>query len=114
MTGHAPPFERSRISEQLEEHGWKRRLLGTTRGMFDQLPAKGVGLVRGFHASLYVRRQSGRQAYPAWHAACACHAPRAGDRKSNTSELQSLMRISYAVFCLNKNTKKEKRRTDNI
>src|SRR3546814_6279063 len=23
-----------------------------------------------------------------------------GDRKSNTSELQSLMRISYAVFCL--------------
>src|SRR3546814_4167375 len=24
------------------------------------------------------------------------------DRKSNTSELQSLMRISYAVFCLKK------------
>src|SRR3546814_10802453 len=29
------------------------------------------------------------------------------DRKSNTSELQSLMRISYAVFCL----KKKKRHT---
>src|SRR3546814_3325354 len=27
---------------------------------------------------------------------------RQGDRKSNTSELQSLMRISYAVFCLKK------------
>src|SRR3546814_7177203 len=27
------------------------------------------------------------------------------DRKSNTSELQSLMRISYAVFCLTKNNK---------
>src|SRR3546814_9565158 len=26
------------------------------------------------------------------------------DRKSNTSELQSLMRISYAVFCLKKKT----------
>src|SRR3546814_10164242 len=26
----------------------------------------------------------------------------AEDRKSNTSELQSLMRISYAVFCLKK------------
>src|SRR3546814_1259691 len=26
------------------------------------------------------------------------------DRKSNTSELQSLLRISYAVFCLNKKT----------
>src|SRR3546814_8955878 len=32
------------------------------------------------------------------------------DRKSNTSELQSLMRISYAVFCLKKKniTKKTK------
>src|SRR3546814_2035635 len=28
----------------------------------------------------------------------------AQDRKSHTSELQSLMRISYAVFCLNKKT----------
>src|SRR3546814_5262487 len=27
---------------------------------------------------------------------------RTGDRKSHTSELQSLMRISYAVFCLKK------------
>src|SRR3546814_7175567 len=27
------------------------------------------------------------------------------DRKSNTSELQSLMRISYAVFCLKKKKK---------
>src|SRR3546814_2130697 len=27
----------------------------------------------------------------------------AKDRKRNTSELQSLMRISYAVFCLKKN-----------
>src|SRR3546814_9419479 len=29
-------------------------------------------------------------------------AERAGDRKSTRSELQSLMRISYAVFCLQK------------
>src|SRR3546814_1963850 len=28
-----------------------------------------------------------------------------GDRKSTTSELQSLMRISYAVFCLKKKKK---------
>src|SRR3546814_10752532 len=28
----------------------------------------------------------------------------AGDRKEHTSELQSLMRISYAVFCLKKKT----------
>src|SRR3546814_1837928 len=32
------------------------------------------------------------------------------DRKSNTSELQSLMRISYAVFCL----KKKKKNKNNI
>src|SRR3546814_9363511 len=29
--------------------------------------------------------------------------------EEHTSELQSLMRISYAVFCLNKNTKHKKR-----
>src|SRR3546814_6465246 len=34
------------------------------------------------------------------------------DRKSTTSELQSLMRISYAVFCLKK--KKQKRKTTHI
>src|SRR3546814_3414695 len=42
--------------------------------------------------------------------------PRAGDRRSvdrseeHTSELQSLMRISYAVFCLKKKKKKNKKR----
>src|SRR3546814_9474263 len=40
---------------------------------------------------------------------CACaYRPVAQDRKSTRSELQSLMRISYAVFCLKKkNTKKK-------
>src|SRR3546814_5011814 len=38
---------------------------------------------------------------------------RAGDRKSHTSELQSLMRISYAVFCLKKK-KKKKKHTNNL
>src|SRR3546814_8703815 len=37
-----------------------------------------------------------------------------GDRRSeeHTSELQSLMRISYAVFCLKKKIKKEKQTHD--
>src|SRR3546814_5190439 len=37
-----------------------------------------------------------------------------GDRRSeeHTSELQSLMRISYAVFCLKKKTKKNKTDTN--
>src|SRR3546814_6294288 len=35
--------------------------------------------------------------------------PRHGSRsEEHTSELQSLMRISYAVFCLNKKNKKNK------
>src|SRR3546814_10806781 len=33
-----------------------------------------------------------------------------GDRKSTRSELQSLMRLSYAVFCLKKKTEKKTRR----
>src|SRR3546814_4495193 len=33
-----------------------------------------------------------------------------GDRKSTTSELQSLMRISYAVFCLKKKNIKQYRK----
>src|SRR3546814_1399099 len=33
------------------------------------------------------------------------------DRKEHTSELQSLMRISYAVFCLQKKTKKKRNTT---
>src|SRR3546814_6516365 len=32
--------------------------------------------------------------------------------EEHTSELQSLMRISYAVFCLKKKNKKNKRKTD--
>src|SRR3546814_2460028 len=32
----------------------------------------------------------------------ASHPPRAGRSEEHTSELQSLMRISYAVFCLKK------------
>src|SRR3546814_8918891 len=43
-------------------------------------------------------------------ARAAVGAPRNTDREQrseeHTSELQSLMRISYAVFCLKKNTKK--------
>src|SRR3546814_6466218 len=36
---------------------------------------------------------------------------KAGRSEEHTSELQSLMRISYAVFCLKKKTNKSKTRT---
>src|SRR3546814_7427717 len=37
----------------------------------------------------------------------------AGRSEEHTSELQSLMRISYAVFCLKKKTKKQNKELDN-
>src|SRR3546814_3601426 len=66
---------------------------------------------------------------PAWtrHRGCwprpGCRSPKyprpAGRSEEHTSELQSLMRISYAVFCLKKKNKKKheekiKRKTLNI
>src|SRR3546814_2272599 len=36
------------------------------------------------------------------HAPGGTHEPLSGRSEEHTSELQSLMRISYAVFCLNK------------
>src|SRR3546814_7192892 len=39
---------------------------------------------------------------------------RIGRSEEHTSELQSLMRISYAVFCLKKNTNNNKRNTYDI
>src|SRR3546814_4936123 len=38
----------------------------------------------------------------------------AGRSEEHTSELQSLMRISYAVFCLKKKKEGQTRRTDTI
>src|SRR3546814_4392791 len=43
------------------------------------------------------------------HSKSECGCVRSGRSEEHTSELQSLMRISYAVFCL---TKKRKNRTN--
>src|SRR3546814_2514627 len=40
--------------------------------------------------------------------------PPEGRSEEHTSELQSLMRISYAVFCLKKKTNKKYRHTNNM
>src|SRR3546814_8038056 len=55
-------------------------------------PARGLGVPEGHDAS------------------AAPHRPRSGEERSeeHTSELQSLMRISYAVFCLKKNNQTTK------
>src|SRR3546814_2436295 len=45
----------------------------------------------------------------------AAHGDSRPDRsEEHTSELQSLMRISYAVFCLKKKNKKKMRLTNNV
>src|SRR3546814_2878543 len=58
-------------------------------------------------------------AWPAWasafdsamvkQAACAAAISSSGRSEEHTSELQSLMRISYAVFCLKKKKQKQRR-----
>src|SRR3546814_2782624 len=59
------------------------------------------------HAGPGVRRRAAGRSCP---PAPACRASRSSRRRSeeHTSELQSLMRISYAVFCLKKKNKKQK------
>src|SRR3546814_3529187 len=46
--------------------------------------------------------QEGSSSNRSWYS--SSNASMSADRKSTTSELQSLMRISYAVFCLKKKT----------
>src|SRR3546814_2620596 len=50
------------------------------------------------------------QATGPWHSVLQALAKRTGETRSeeHTSELQSLMRISYAVFCLKKKKRKHK------
>src|SRR3546814_5066505 len=53
-------------------------------------------------------RHQGRPAARArmvWHGLCRC--PEDARSEEHTSELQSLMRISYAVFCLKKKNQQE-------
>src|SRR3546814_10061255 len=45
------------------------------------------------------------QASVAWSVSLSLSGPRSGRSEEHTSELQSLMRISYAVFCLKKKKK---------
>src|SRR3546814_10279123 len=53
-------------------------------------------------ALLYLRHQCRRHA----HTALAHHCAAKRRSEEHTSELQSLMRISYAVFCLKKKKKR--------
>src|SRR3546814_8201805 len=77
------------------------------------------GPARGAHSAAHLCRRHPRRraAVPTLHrrrvspagagalrAVGACRAAAVGRSEEHTSELQSLMRISYAVFCLKKKT----------
>src|SRR3546814_17494522 len=66
---------------------------------------------RGSCAPARSARRAGRP--PSSRAAGRARAREEGGRRSeeHTSELQSLMRISYAVFCLKKKKKNQKHKT---
>src|SRR3546814_10374175 len=54
---------------------------------------------------------NGRAAWPAWRNMTSSGTPRS---EEHTSELQSLMRTSYAVFCLKKKNVQQKNLTHKI
>src|SRR3546814_8228997 len=68
---------------------------------------------RGGPAGLHRHRSRGQPGQPAGGAVPAAGPVGAGLGRSeeHTSELQSLMRISYAVFCLKKKNKKQQKLT---
>src|SRR3546814_10555439 len=70
------------------------------RAAVDRLHRTRIRPHRLFERRDVLRRQ--RQRHPLHHPA---HALAAGRSEEHTSELQSLMRISYAVFCLKKKKK---------
>src|SRR3546814_8641040 len=96
-----PPAHGHRLEERPVDRRRERRCRELRR-----VRSGGVGGVRR-HGSGFLRRRL------RWHSSGEGHSARGaalddrGDRRSeeHTSELQSLMRISYAVFCLKKKKK---------
>src|SRR3546814_10709280 len=83
--GDRHPEARQGHAEPAHGHGTELRSLGDGRASRD------VQSVRGRFSEERLRR---------WHF----HRPGSLRSEEHTSELQSLMRISYAVFCLKKKT----------
>src|SRR3546814_8205730 len=107
-----PPFLRSRpVPVRARHDGWTpvvqpRFILLLARGAGTDEATRRVGKSR--QTAYALRKKAGAEAFAAaWDEALefarltreAAAAPRS---EEHTSELQSLMRISYAVFCLKK------------
>src|SRR3546814_5289274 len=105
VTGRSRRIVRKRGSDGIDRHVVETRPGSANLGETDafQADAKRVlvfsdagGTGRSYHADLGARNQRLRVHY----------LLEAGRSEEHTSELQSLMRISYAVFCLKKKNKK--------
>src|SRR3546814_2032255 len=98
-------------------HQRPRRLRRASRTAFGAAPdGRRVRVPGPDGADRFRRRQGHRRAAAPAYRTGDLHLPaRRGDPRSeeHTSELQSLMRISYAVFCLKKKNK-NKHQTHNI
>src|SRR3546814_1644641 len=90
----------------------QRRRAGADRSA-SEVPARGLLVLRHPRLRRQGRRPGARQrrALPRGDGRCEGDAGEEAARsEEHTSELQSLMRISYAVFCLKKNKKNTKMR----
>src|SRR3546814_6758189 len=62
------------------------------------------------YTTLFRSPSADRRRCPATWTFCGHARPAQSRSEEHTSELQSLMRISYAVFCLKKKTQKQQKR----
>src|SRR3546814_1004389 len=76
--------------------------------------SQGVALPEyGIDQQVQARRGLGQDNGRRFNKASAAHYPGPGRSEEHTSELQSLMRISYAVFCLKKKKYNKNNNTKN-
>src|SRR3546814_6268054 len=87
---------------------------GSLYKAFEAMGNRPVGGTQSIHASLATPTEAGMLSIAEQSAVLRIERitrNAKGDRsEEHTSELQSLMRISYAVFCLKKKTKTKKRK----
>src|SRR3546814_7387805 len=88
---------------------WKnvRRFAMTCRALRSIAQFRAVARFRTWHAKSSISQQQGLPPVPALTGRAITNRAILIKSEEHTSELQSLMRISYAVFCLKKKKKKQ-------
>src|SRR3546814_5819304 len=92
QAGYAP--RRQNVSTGLTVNGWK----------VDVTPARRQDQYGNYHSLWSTKTGSWLQTNISEHIRVVSNSGRLDRSEEHTSELQSLMRISYAVFCLKKQT----------